>query len=104
MKTSQRIVRMKWRMTWHIALRSVALCMLILCAASLCAQQNAAGEVWRFDRIDSLGGHPTTVLGHPQIIDTPYGKAVQFNGVDDALFVGVHPLAHDATWTWEVIF
>jgi hypothetical protein len=99
MKTSQRV--------FHLALCCAALCALVFCAASLCAQQktaSAAGEIWRFDRIDSLGGHPTTVLGHPQVIDTPYGKAVQFNGVDDALFVGVHPLAHDATWTWEVIF
>jgi hypothetical protein len=70
----------------------------------LFAQQSAPATVWNFDRIDSIGGHPTTVLGHPHVIDSPYGKAVEFNGVDDALFVGVHPLAHDATWTWEVIF
>jgi Concanavalin A-like lectin/glucanases superfamily len=61
-------------------------------------------EVWRFDRTDVLGGHATTVLGHPQVIESPYGKAVQFNGVDDALYVGVHPLAGAATFTWEVIF
>jgi hypothetical protein len=63
-----------------------------------------AAEVWRFDNISSLGGHGTKVLGHPAVIDTPYGKAVQFNGVDDALFVDVHPLAGAETWTWEVIF
>lgn len=61
-------------------------------------------KIWRFDRIDSIGGHPTTILGHPQIIHTSRGKAVHFNGVDDALFVGVHPLANTSTWTWEVIF
>jgi hypothetical protein len=61
-------------------------------------------ELWTFDRLDQLGGHPTTILGHPQVIDTPLGKAVQFNGVDDALFVGVHPLAGAKTFTWEVIF
>jgi hypothetical protein len=26
-------------------------------------------------------------------MDSPVGKAVEFNGVDDALFVDVHPLA-----------
>jgi Concanavalin A-like lectin/glucanases superfamily len=65
----------------------------------------AAGqEVWRFDQTGSLGGHATKVLGHPTVIDTPMGKAVQFNGVDDALFADVHPLAGAATWTWEMIF
>jgi hypothetical protein len=61
-------------------------------------------EVWRFDNLSSLGGHPTKVLGHPEVIDTAMGKAVKFNGVDDALFVDVHPLAGAETWTWEVIF
>jgi hypothetical protein len=61
-------------------------------------------EVWRFDRIDGIGGHSTKALGHPQVIQTPYGRAVEFNGVNDALFVDDHPLAGAATWTWEVIF
>ena len=34
----------------------------------------------------------------------PEGKAVEFDGVDDALFVNVHPLAGAETFTWEVIF
>jgi hypothetical protein len=68
------------------------------------APSASEAEVWRFDRIDSVGGHPTTVLGHPRVIDSPYGKAVEFNGVDDALFVGVHPLAGVSAFTWEVIF
>src|ERR1039457_3973645 len=61
-------------------------------------------EVWMFDRIDAIGGHPTTALGHPHVIDSPYGKAVEFNGVDDALFIGEHPLAGVSGYTWEVIF
>jgi hypothetical protein len=61
-------------------------------------------EVWRFDQIGTLGGHPTEVLGHPHVIETPFGKAIEFNGVDDALFVAVHPLAGATTYTWEVIF
>ncbi len=68
------------------------------------AASNSEPEVWRFDQIDSIGGHPTTVLGHPRLIASPYGKAIEFNGVDDALFVGVHPLAGASAYTWEVIF
>lgn len=61
-------------------------------------------EVWQFDNTASIGGHPTEVLGHPKVIDSPYGKAVEFNGVDDALYVVVHPLAGVSAYTWEVIF
>ncbi len=60
--------------------------------------------MWRFDQTGSIGGRPTKVLGDPHVIETPYGKAVEFNGIDDALFVPVHPLAGAETWTWEVIF
>jgi hypothetical protein len=68
-------------------------------------QASAAKQmVWRFDNTASVGGNTTEVLGHPAVIDTPMGKAIQFNGVDDALFVKVHPLAGAETWTWEMIF
>jgi hypothetical protein len=44
------------------------------------------------------------VLGHPRVIDTPIGKAIEFDGVDDALFVDAHPLAGARTFTWEAFF
>ncbi|MBC7926077.1 MAG: LamG domain-containing protein [Bryobacteraceae bacterium] len=61
-------------------------------------------EVWTFDRLDRLGKRPVTVLGNPRVVDVPGGKAVAFDGVDDALMVDAHPLAGAATFTWEVIF
>jgi hypothetical protein len=77
-------------------------------AAAKQADSSAASttdaEIWTFGQTSMLGGHPTTVLGHPHVIESPYGKAVEFNGVDDALFVGVHPLAGASAYTWEVIF
>jgi hypothetical protein len=60
--------------------------------------------IWRFDQIESVGGHPATAVGHPHLIDSPYGKAVEFNGIDDALFIPVHPLANASAFTWEIIF
>ena len=63
-----------------------------------------AAVTWKFDSIDQIAGHKTTVLGHPKVIDSPVGKAVEFNGVDDALFVDVHPLAGAETFTWEILF
>ncbi len=61
-------------------------------------------ELWTFDRLDRIGGHQTNVLGEPRVVETPIGKAVEFDGVDDALFVDVHPLAGAETFTWEAIF
>ena len=61
-------------------------------------------ETWQFDRLDQIGGHPTTILGHPRVIDTGNGKAVEFNGTDDAIYVDVHPLAGAQAFTWEVVF
>jgi hypothetical protein len=75
---------------------------VLICSHLVMAQ--APPEVWTFDRLDAIGGHPTTVLGSPRLIDTPLGKAVEFNGVDSALVVDVHPLAGAATFTWEAIF
>lgn len=61
-------------------------------------------EVWIFDRIENIGGLPTTVLGRPHVIVTPLGKAVEFNGIDDALLIGEHPLAGAEAFTFEAIF
>jgi hypothetical protein len=87
----------------RFAVLAVGFCMIL---PSLFSQIEPASNaaVWRFDRVDSIGGHPTHVLGHPHLVDSPYGKAIEFNGVDDALFVDVHPLAGASEYTWEVIF
>jgi hypothetical protein len=77
---------------------------LVLGGAAGSQAPPAAQVVWRFDRTASVAGNTTEVLGHPAVIETPMGKAIQFNGVDDALFVKVHPLAGAETWTWEMIF
>jgi len=71
-------------------------------APALFAQ--ATEEVWRFDRLDNIGGHATTAEGGPRVIETPFGKAVEFDGVDDALFIDSHPLAGARVFTWEVLF
>ena len=80
----------------------LALTVAILVWASLRAADDV--EVWTFDRLDRIGGHSTTVLGHPRVIDTPVGNAIEFDGVNDALLVDVHPLAGADAFTWEAIF
>lgn len=66
--------------------------------------QPTEGVMWTFDRLENIGGHRTTVLGQPKVINSPGGRAVEFDGVDDALFIDHHPLAGAKTFTWEAIF
>jgi hypothetical protein len=61
-------------------------------------------EVWRFDRLDRLGGAVTQIEGQPTLVDSPWGKVARFNGKPDALFLERHPLAGVREFTWEVIF
>ena len=86
-------------------MRFASILLIVLLAVRMAAPADRpAQEVWTFDRLDQIGGHAVTVLGHPRVIDTPGGKAVEFNGVDDGLFLDVHPLSGAATFTWEAIF
>jgi len=66
--------------------------------------QAGGTAVWTFDRLENIGGHRTIVQGQPKVIDSPVGKAVEFDGVGDALFIENHPLAGAKTFTWEAIF
>jgi len=60
--------------------------------------------IWNIDNVTGIGGNETTVLGSPNVIDTPGGKAVEFDGEEDGLIVNVHPLQGAETFTIEVIF
>jgi hypothetical protein len=86
------------------ALASLAALYVGLTSGSAVQLEPAETTVWKFDRIENIGGHRTTVLGEPKVIDSPMGKAVEFDGVDDALFIENHPLAGAKTFTWEAIF
>jgi len=77
---------------------------LLAASSGLMLAAGGSGELWHFDRLDSINGHKTTIEGHPRVINTPHGKAIEFNGVDDAIFLDVHPLAGVSQFTWEVIF
>ena len=68
------------------------------------SSQQGEPVVWTFDRLENIGGHKTIAIGEPKVVDTPVGKAVEFDGVDDALFIDNHPLAGAAAFTIEAIF
>ena len=63
--------------------------------------------VWRFDNLKTIGTNPSynlAVSGAPMVIDTPDGKAVQFNGVKDTLDIPKNPIDVWPEWTAEIIF
>ena len=81
-----------------------AIALLVVCGTELPAAQGGDPIVWTFDRLDNIGGVKTTVEGNPKVVDTPLGKAIEFDGVDDAIWIEKHPLAGAATFTFEAIF
>jgi hypothetical protein len=88
-----------------MSLKNTVLTLLALAAFSVAAAAQQQGQiVWTFDRLDSISGIKTTVEGNPRVIDTPLGKAIEFDGVDDAIWIEKHPLAGASTFTFEAIF
>jgi len=81
-----------------------ALCLLTPGISRAIPQSPAQQKVWTFDRLDIIGGLVPHIEGHPSVIDTPFGRAIEFNGIDDALFLDEHPLAGASTFTFEAIF
>ena len=61
-------------------------------------------QVWTFDNLQRIGGRSVQLQGQPKVTTSPWGKAVAFDGQDDALFIDAHPLAGAATFTFEAVF
>jgi hypothetical protein len=83
---------------------------MVLLLASAQAQQpkqnkTPSGSVtWKIDNVKKIGSSQVTVIGDPQIIKSPAGKAVLFDGVDDGLVVSDNPLAGAKAFTVEAVF
>lgn len=83
------------------ALPCVALALML---ASAKGSEEMSAIEWRIDNLHVIGGHAVTVAGTPRVVDTDLGKAIEFNGTTDGLFLDVNPLAGLATFTVEVLF
>ena len=59
---------------------------------------------WNLSDMESIGGHPTEIVGAPGLINTDVGPAVEFDGVGDALVVDANPLIGVEAFTAEVVF
>jgi hypothetical protein len=77
---------------------------LMLTGCATAPSKAVAGQkIWTFDNLARVGRLPVTAEGGPTLVDSPFGPAVKFDGVDDALFIEEHPLAGAATWTIEAL-
>jgi 6-phosphogluconolactonase (cycloisomerase 2 family) len=85
-------------------LHLVVVMFLIAAGAGLSAQNGSRQIMWTFDRLDKIGGLPVTVNGNPKVIEMPLGKAIEFDGVDDSIYIDQHPLAGAEQFTFEAIF
>ncbi|AXP80112.1 hypothetical protein CJ739_1019 [Mariniflexile rhizosphaerae] len=65
--------------------------------------QNSEVE-WVSVQLLNEGSKEIEISGHPQIVNSPFGEAVLFDGVDDALFLDVMPLVGMEEFTIEMIF
>ena len=58
---------------------------------------------WTLDSLTRVGGHPVATEGRPQVVRTPIGPAIAFNGHSDALVLDVNPIAALPRFTIEAI-
>ena len=77
------------------------LSILALGASDCWAQEQT---LWKFNNLSQIGGLTPKVEGSPRLVDSPVGKAVQFNGTDTGLFFPGRPLVGAKSFTIEAIF
>jgi hypothetical protein len=63
-----------------------------------------AGEIWRLDNLQRIGGHAVTIEGAPRVVEIGGAKAIGFDGARDGLFVPSIPFAGAKQFTIEVMF
>lgn len=89
-----------------LATRSIVLALVfaVFASGNQPAGQAVRPVLWKIDQLGKIGGQAITVIGNPRLIDAPGGKAVMFDGVDDALLVPSNPIAGLPAFTVEGIF
>lgn len=75
----------------------------ILCASVSTAWSQS--ETWEINSLEKINGHNVEVIGNPSVATTDSGQAMQFDGVDDQIFVeSGNPLGDAEAFTVEVLF
>ena len=60
--------------------------------------------VWDIDNTTRISGHKVTLEGAPQVVPTDQGRALAFDGLDDAVFLDTDPLEGLSAFTLEALF
>ena len=82
---------------------------VLTCAPAAYARKGAARKAaaasvtWKLDNLKKIGGNSVTVIGSPQVVKAPKGKAVQFDGAHDGLLLSVNPVAGAKAFTIEAV-
>ena len=58
---------------------------------------------WKLEGLINTPLRGQTMSGKPEVMNSPYGKAVHFNGQDDAVFLDENPLEDLSQFTIEVV-
>ncbi len=80
-----------------------ALLLLLISCIKLSAQENP-GLIWSIDNLKNIGGFPLQLFGNPEVKDFVFGKAIEFDGVDDGIIVEGYPFNKESSFTAEIIF
>lgn len=59
---------------------------------------------WELDSLDKINGSSTSLYGSPKLINTPEGKSIEFDGLDDGILVPINPMKNLTEFTIEVLF
>ncbi|HJX89365.1 MAG TPA: LamG domain-containing protein [Pyrinomonadaceae bacterium] len=77
---------------------------VLLCSAAVLSQRSQSSLTWKIDNLGKISGNAVSIVGHPQVIDAPGGKAIAFDGVGDSLLLNTNPLAGAEAFTVEAVF
>ncbi len=61
-------------------------------------------EFWDLNSLTTIGDYDVTTFGEPVIVNTEKGRAMQFDGVDDAIYIDKNPIGDAKEFTFEVLF
>jgi hypothetical protein len=60
----------------------------------------AQSTTWKINNLQKIGKHKTEILGEPKVVK----KAVEFDGIDDGIFLDTNPIDGFSAFTIEAIF
>lgn len=80
---------------------------LIWLSVAVTMENNAQpknNSLWCIDNLKEIGGYPVSLFGNPVVKNFSFGKAIEFDGIDDGIIVQGFQLNKESTFTAEIIF